>query len=93
MKRERGTIIELSDIKRVVFECTNTKCGAQIRTPFPDKKAPATQRCPASGGDWNGVRHHYYELLVELEKQLDANAHENATFRLCFEVAEDFRAQ
>ena len=86
MTSEETQIINLCDIKRIVFECTNTGCGAQIRTPFPDKKAPATQRCPACGGDWNGVRHHYYEMLVELEKQLDANAHENATFQIRLEV-------
>ena len=86
MTSEETKIINLCDIKRIVFECTDNGSGAQIRTPFPDKKAPATQRCPASGGDWNGVRHHYYELLVELEKQLYAIAHENATFQIRLEV-------
>ena len=84
MTTQTQTIIDLSDIARVVFECT--KCKARISTPFLDRRTPEANHCPACRADWNGPRHPHQTLLVEMERQLEANAHEHAAFKLRFEL-------
>ena len=86
MTTETQTIVDLCDIKRVLFECT--ACKAQIKVPFPDTRAPSTEQCPACRKLWNGATHEYFPLLVELEKQMEENAKGGAQFHLRLEIAD-----
>jgi DNA-directed RNA polymerase subunit RPC12/RpoP len=50
MSREIRTLIELSDITGVEFECR--KCGAKVLYPFRKEYERPAERCPSCGEPW-----------------------------------------
>ena len=85
MTIEETQIVDLCDIRRIVFECS--KCEARISTPFPYENMPAAVKCPSCYADWQNIeRQPYGKMLFELEEQLKANSREGATFKIRLEI-------
>lgn len=79
MTSESRLIIDLSDIRAIVFEC---RCGARVNTPFPADRNPRITECPSCGESWGFIP---IEFLKALETQRNEND-KGGPFRLRFEL-------
>jgi len=80
MTSEQRTLIELSDIKGIEFECR--KCKARILYPLQETCKRLSEQCPNCGEPWftpEGMRNPDFPTAADEVKKIFATLHKVAT--------------
>ncbi len=85
MTSEQRTLIELTDITGIEFECPAADCKAKILYPFQAEYKRLSEQCPNCGRPWFGARPERYQdspTPAAQAKQLFAALHKIANDQL-----------